>query len=305
MLETIQINRVMRQHNRTLPLRCVVLACYVLDVLGTMSECGTVYLYTVTHWGDEAYAMKQPWSLSVGLACTGAVSFMVQSYLILRYHSLSKSVLISTALFLLSLLSAGSTFTLSALITIANSYSQRNVLTLPTTIWLSGTAAADCAIAGGLVWELFKMKVRVKTRETDNLIRRLISNAIQTGCATSFVALLILAMYLRDPESNISIAFGFCLGRLYSLTMLLNINSRGGLASGESSVANSTGLSDEISRPQDYHTSIARPRRAHDANGGGVMTTVVSFTRLSDSVDFYSHYPVETEVSTTTNVITM
>ncbi|KAI5478636.1 hypothetical protein MNV49_004778 [Pseudohyphozyma bogoriensis] len=38
-----------------------VLSVYLLNILNTVAECASVYLYTVTHWGDRIYLMGQYW----------------------------------------------------------------------------------------------------------------------------------------------------------------------------------------------------------------------------------------------------
>jgi hypothetical protein len=61
---------------------------------------------------------------------------------------------------------------------------------------------------------------------TRSLLHRLAANAIQTGTVTSVLAIVTLLVFLTNPHSNLVIAFEFTLGRVYSLTLLYNLNQR-------------------------------------------------------------------------------
>ncbi|EEB91020.1 hypothetical protein MPER_10694, partial [Moniliophthora perniciosa FA553] len=58
------------------------------------------------------------------------------------------------------------------------------------------------------------------------MIKQLTTLAIQTGSPGAVVATIALITYLNDIESNITVGVAFTLGRVYTLTMLHNLNSR-------------------------------------------------------------------------------
>jgi len=76
------------------------------------------------------------------------------------------------------------------------------------------------------------------------------ASTIRTGTVTSVVAVIILILFLIDNESNgesiwqylkliedadpstAPMAFAFCLGRIYALTMLYNLNNRSSIKGG-------------------------------------------------------------------------
>jgi hypothetical protein len=100
---------------------------------------------------------------------------------------------------------------------------------VPVTTWLTLSATTDCSIAVALVIQLRRMRSGFKSSE--GLVRRIAFTSIQTGAATSILALLSLGaftciMMTNDLLNNVSIAFGFCLGCTYTLTMLHNLNKR-------------------------------------------------------------------------------
>jgi len=84
-----------------------------------------------------------------------------------------------------------------------------------------------------------------------SLIRRLMASTIHTGTMTSVVAVITLILFLTDKEGNceliwqhltlfeddlslvivivVSSGFAYCLARIYTLTMLYNLNNRSSL----------------------------------------------------------------------------
>ncbi|KAJ6520962.1 hypothetical protein B0H19DRAFT_1069872 [Mycena capillaripes] len=50
--------------------------------------------------------------------------------------------------------------------------------------------------------------------------------AVQTGSITSVTAILVVITFVAYPLANISLAFGFFLGRVYGCTLLLNLSTK-------------------------------------------------------------------------------
>jgi hypothetical protein len=159
---------------------------------------------------------------------TSMTGFVVQSFLIRRYHYLSRRPLITWSLVFLSFGAIGGAFSSAIIIILHNDYGSRHIIFIPVTIWLVLSAATDCAIAAALVIQLHQMKSGFKASQS--LIRKITVTTIQTGAATSVVALTALATFVPAVNSNVPTCFGFCLGCIYSLTMLHNLNERNNLA---------------------------------------------------------------------------
>jgi hypothetical protein len=84
-----------------------------------------------------------------------------------------------------------------------------------------------------------------------SLIRRLMASTIRTGTVSSVLVVITLTLFLADKQSNgeaiwqhlklfeddlslvivivVWIGFAYCLGRIYTLTMLYNLNNRSSL----------------------------------------------------------------------------
>lgn len=103
---------------------------------------------------------------------------------------------------------------------------------LPHRIWLISASLADIFIAVMLVLTFLRVSSGNTIRSTQTLIQRLIFVAVQSGTVPTILALLVLTTYLTKPTTNDSAYFSFCLGRVYTLTMLFNLNVRKYLETG-------------------------------------------------------------------------
>jgi hypothetical protein len=290
MIETLQVYRTWNAKNRDKRTWWLVLWCYALDVLCSAMNCTCVYLYTVTHWGDYAYKLDQHWPLTTGLVCSGLVGITVQAFLILRYHSLSKNLYAAGFLAAMALASTGAAVAIGILLIRYSAYTERDKLTPPSLVWLAATSVTDWLIAGLLVWELRKRK-NIATRRTDGMIHTLIVNAIRTGAVTSLLATSFLISYAVSSHSNISIGFGFCLGRVYSITLLYNINTNGGLSKYRQPSGSLTQSNEDTSLPgYNYHTwtnlselDVNTARTLANTTEFSMTGTGTTFTAMSGS----------------------
>jgi hypothetical protein len=202
----------------------LVVFCFVLDLACSVSNWISIYLLTVSHWGDLDFASTQNVAMYAGIFATGVVSFNVQSFLILRYYSLSRKRFVSVVLCAIALVASGAAFATASTIAMHSSYAERGHIALPGLSWLASTALVDWSIAAVLVCELHKMKVVSNVKSTTGIIMRLISNVISTGALPSTVATVSLINFVVNQQTNVATGLGLCLGRVYTLTMLYNIN---------------------------------------------------------------------------------
>ncbi|KAF7344690.1 putative Transmembrane protein [Mycena venus] len=101
-----------------------------------------------------------------------------------------------------------------------------SMLLMTTSIWL---VTCDIVITGCMVYCL--MKLRTGIRSTDSLLIRLRRYVIETGLATTCVAITDLALYQRYPGLNLHLAACYILTKVYSVTFLAVLNSRACLCS--------------------------------------------------------------------------
>ncbi|PBK68945.1 hypothetical protein ARMSODRAFT_200918 [Armillaria solidipes] len=220
--ETIRYYRSFKRDS--LVLKTFVGVAITVDAVSLIADYADVYLYTISHWGDEEFLKNQYWPVTLYLATTAVTAFLVQCFLVNRYWILTRNIVVASILVLLVIVAFGSSMSTAIMLTIYNAYADRHHAKVPVTLWLTSTAVTDIAIATVLIWQLYNMKTSFKA--TEGLIQRLMRSAMQTGSTTSIVAVLVLITYLVNNESNIETGFAFILGRLYILTLLYNLNVR-------------------------------------------------------------------------------
>ncbi|KAF9257505.1 hypothetical protein L218DRAFT_1017607 [Marasmius fiardii PR-910] len=159
MIELIMVYRYYtRCRSDPLWLKLVVLTTLLVDTTSTLNHYACVYLYTITHWGDRDYLMRQYWPIPVYLITTGASAWIVQQFLIYRYWSLSKNRFISLALVITSYAAFVGSIVTAVMIVQHPTYTERDLVRIPVTIWLACSAVSDVCIAAILIYTLKRMK---------------------------------------------------------------------------------------------------------------------------------------------------
>ena len=232
-LEISQVHVYFKHHSQKDPLlvRTMVKICLLFDSLCLVAECACVYLYAVTHWGDADYLQNQDWPIPMYVMATGVSTLVVQMFLIRRYFHLvrdSEGPWKPICMAILSLGAVGGAYAAAIMIILNRTYASRGRIVVPVTVWLSFSAGTDWSIALSLICKLRQMRSGFKS--SAGTVQRIIYMTIQTGTATSVLALVALSLYLTSKTTNLATTFGFCIGTTYSLTMLHNLNKRHDLA---------------------------------------------------------------------------
>ncbi|KAJ7305615.1 hypothetical protein DFH08DRAFT_824914 [Mycena albidolilacea] len=112
-------------------------------------------------------------------------------------------------------------------------------------VWIVTQVSADLIIAAALVYEFQKAKSKFLEgrRRIHNTLDRLILLTIQTGSATAVIAVMAFITFLINNETNMCAGIMFPLGRVYVLSMLLNLNIRVSGNGGSSQGTSRTGTS--------------------------------------------------------------
>ncbi|KAJ7891895.1 hypothetical protein B0H14DRAFT_3428324 [Mycena olivaceomarginata] len=188
-------------------LKLLVFSTIAFDTVSMIANYASVYLF------DPLFIFT-----------TSVVAALAQSFLATRYWLLTKNKFITFILFFFITVAAGGALASGATIAIFPQYKDRRKVIIPATTWLLIEAVTDISIALVLVLELRKMKSPIKKNRT--LVNRLVAQTIQTGTAGATIALAVLIAYLANKESNVTTAIAYCIGRVYCITMLANLNNR-------------------------------------------------------------------------------
>ncbi|KAJ7327865.1 hypothetical protein DFH08DRAFT_967662 [Mycena albidolilacea] len=195
-------------------------------------------LYTITHAGDPVYLADQHWPLSLHLFTTAVIAILIQSFLVVRYWRLTRNILVTLLNSFLVIVALGGSFACAVILAMFPAFKDREKIKIPATIWLVTEAVVDLSIAAALLWQL--RKIRPTLVETQSVLDRLVALTIQSGTATTTLAVAALIGFLWKEESNISTGFAYTLGRVYVLSMLANLNV---WRSGRSASASGGGVS--------------------------------------------------------------
>ncbi|KAJ7884244.1 hypothetical protein B0H13DRAFT_2537526 [Mycena leptocephala] len=236
-----------------------VLGALASDFMTVFACLSVNYLYLVTHWGNETYIKSQPRVFPVYIIGTGVTATIVQIWLTRMVFNLTKQWMWPPliALFILTgLAGAGAT---AFHIFIDPSYTGRDAVVRYVTIWLSGSAAADVIITGLLVWTFRTLKTNFVN--TTELLRRLSITSVRNGSITTMmtfvpsvllglhthhlISLVNLVVFKLQPETNSAVMIEaspsplhaihvlldnswsqMTIGRIYTLSMLANLNNR-------------------------------------------------------------------------------
>ncbi|KAJ7067383.1 hypothetical protein C8F01DRAFT_1121120 [Mycena amicta] len=204
--------------------KACVLGALASDTMATTAILAACYLYMVTHWGSQDFIATQPWGIPVYIVGTVVTAAIVQIWLTRMIYNLTKQwfwIPIVGLVILTALVFGGAT---AAQIFINPSYTGRVALGRYATIWLSASAVADCFITALLVWKFRSIKTSFS--DTKDLLRRLTIASLRNGSITTIMTLITLVVYKAQPEANTATMIEMAVGRLYTLSMLANLNSR-------------------------------------------------------------------------------
>lgn len=214
------------RHNRDpLLLRLVVAVVVFLDLVHLVCISHTIYHYLVTNYYKHDALNNLVWSVLVESLPTGVTALFVQGFYAYRIYLLgNKNPIIP---FIVVLLSLGTTAsgaawlvlsfkaqTFEKLLEISDLTMAINVLSM----------VNDVLIAACLCFLLARSRTGLEV--TDRMISRLIVIVVNTGVLTSVCAVGSLVSLAVFPATLIYAAFYFCIGRLYTNSLLATLNAR-------------------------------------------------------------------------------
>jgi len=202
----------------------LVLLIWFVDAMHVVLCTHTIYHYLVSNFNNPPALSTTIWSLALQTDCNGLVGMLVELFFARRVYKLSGNVILTMIICILSLIhfSLGVYFT--AMSMILQDFSSFPSLTWVTCFGLGSAAVADLLIAGSMVF--FLKRARTGIPRTDSIITTLIVYAINTGLATSIVAVICVICFALMPVNFVWLSFFWILGKLYANSLLANLNAR-------------------------------------------------------------------------------
>ncbi|KAF7373113.1 hypothetical protein MSAN_00519100 [Mycena sanguinolenta] len=105
---------------------------------------------------------------------------------------------------------------LSTMLSLSNEFS----------VWLAGSFVADTIITICMTYILSQARHATAWGPTESMLTRLINRVIQSGAATVIVAAINLAIFIKLPETNYYYVPAYILGKIYTNSLMLNLNLR-------------------------------------------------------------------------------
>ncbi|KAJ7037269.1 hypothetical protein C8F04DRAFT_1093106 [Mycena alexandri] len=249
--------------------KALVTVALLIDTLSTVGDYICLYLVSfhvlcrTTHDCDLEYLDNIHWPIPLYGFTTGVLAALVEAFLVVRYWRFTRNTLIALFLSFGIIISFGSVFTCSLLLTLYTSFGDRPKFKIPAALWLVTEVAVDAGIASALLWEFRKArKTLTETHSVLERLNRLTAVTIQSGAAAATLAGAAL------------ISFLYPLGRVYVITLLSNLNIR------------KTGRS--------LSTTDRSPYRG--TTGGGREPLSITHWATDDSYGIHVHRTVHTSV---------
>ncbi|KAJ6449454.1 hypothetical protein C8R45DRAFT_1130792 [Mycena sanguinolenta] len=241
-------------------MKSYVAVTFAMDTISTVVDYVCVYLYTITHAGDLVYLTKQNLPVPLYIISTTIVAVLAQSFLVYFHWRFTHNTIIACFLSIPILVAFGGGLASGLTIVLSPAFKDRSKVRIFGMVWIITQASADLIIAGALILELMKAKSVFKgQRRANNMLNRLVLHIIQTSTVTAVIAVLALIMALIDDENNIAVGILYASGRVYVISMLINLNIR------------------PSGRPQNWTTSSGQRGTVRFADGPTYNFTTVQF----------------------------
>ncbi|KAJ3719642.1 hypothetical protein DFJ43DRAFT_1159097 [Lentinula guzmanii] len=210
----------------------------------SLTNIPLVYFYLVSRYYDNEQLNDMIWSVLAEAIPTGFTGTLVQTFYTIRVWRLSKkNHVLAVVIMSIVLAQTGDMWYCMGHYIIAtfdvpavtrhfwfDSVHQRiilgsrHVLPLIRSDSLEYRLPLDVIIAASLCFLLTQSRTGFK--HSDTLINKLILFSVNTGLATSICAVASLVSLIASPDSLLYAPFYFCIGRLYSNSLLATLNAR-------------------------------------------------------------------------------
>ncbi|KAJ7614690.1 hypothetical protein DFH06DRAFT_130096 [Mycena polygramma] len=225
---TMQTDEYIRNHFRN-DLRFVkyfVVSLWFAHLLFVICICEGAYAMSVTDFGHTIELLFIPWGLNAAIIIGSLIDHSVQAFFVTRVYRVTGALYVSIGLWTMvaflqavSLKLAQESIRVDSIVLVAHDSS-----------WLLsalffGDASLDVVMALVLIYYL-KQQSRSAFESTAALLNRLVRYTIQTGLATSFVAMGAALSFKLTPNDYIWTTFLICMPGSFTIALLANINAR-------------------------------------------------------------------------------
>ncbi|KAJ3993412.1 hypothetical protein F5050DRAFT_1781958 [Lentinula boryana] len=207
----------------------LVFGIWFIELVHTICIAHAIYFYSVIHFGDAEAFDGWPVSLAIAVVCHGIVAVLVQGFFAYRIARFTGHLcIVLVPCFSVMIFELVSDIVIG--VEMATVAQQSHIPFQDNWEWLILTVLClrttlDVLISGTFVYRLIKLR-NIVSEDTLAVIDKLILWSIETGLILSLISILIIICYTTIPENYTWVMLYMILPRLFSNTMLANLNSR-------------------------------------------------------------------------------
>ncbi|KIY61913.1 hypothetical protein CYLTODRAFT_447483 [Cylindrobasidium torrendii FP15055 ss-10] len=215
-----------QKHSRGDYLAIKLLVAFVLicDTVQQALICEAVYTYAVTLHDDPLAMTKMVNTVMIELFFGGALAFVIQQFYCWRIWQLSRNVVVSGFVSLISLASLALIYAYTGLTVSYDSLGELIQQRTFANVLNAFNAVTDILITVAMIYYLQSAKTAF--RGTRDMLNRLTIFTFNTGIPTSLFAILDLITLNTMPDTFIYMSFYLVMDRLYTNSILVTLNSR-------------------------------------------------------------------------------
>ncbi|KAJ7493221.1 hypothetical protein B0H11DRAFT_2005459 [Mycena galericulata] len=222
-------------------IKCFVIILWFTHLFFTACICQGAYTMSVSDFGHTISLLFAPRTLNAAVVIGSLIDHSVQAFFVTRVYRVTGALYVSIVLWMMvaflqaiSLKLAQESILVDSIVLVG----QKDGWLLSALFY--GDASLDAVMATVLCYYLKKQK-RAGFNTTAALLNRLVRYTIQTGLATSFVAIgsALSVITFQFAPGYIWTAFLICMPGCFTIALLANLNSRRSLAQPTSVVSGS------------------------------------------------------------------
>ncbi|CAA7262677.1 unnamed protein product [Cyclocybe aegerita] len=218
---------------------CLVLFVTLLDTLNQGMVMHSAWYTIVDNYCNVSALLVPSWTANWAVWVSEFIAFTVQTFYAYRLYKLSGKKLwwLSAVIFVLSLTTLIIYTIETVLLFKHGTYVYFKKVKYMTIMTFAFNLGNDVLITCSMTLLLMKHRLVAKMKQTENLIRRLISFTIYSGAVTTLVTMISLILATAHGSTSWDLILVLPLAKLYINSMLAFLNSRDSLREKHSDTA--------------------------------------------------------------------
>ncbi|KAF8184354.1 hypothetical protein K438DRAFT_1974553 [Mycena galopus ATCC 62051] len=226
-----------KEHAR---IKVLVYLVFLLQLAQTAIMSHFAYTILVLRWG-EPNAFNFPWSGFISPISGGLTSAIVQIFFARRIFILKGdkmwACVVAGIIVLLSLMqSLAGIINVAIFAAFTTEVSELKHFATGVKVWYIGSAVCDIVITMTMTFILNDYRSKIPWKTTDTLLNKLIFNTIETGAATTFVAIVGVVLSILFPATYLGQLQAYTHGPVYAIVIVASLNARADLTPGSVAV---------------------------------------------------------------------